>query len=203
MSNNQYLKSPPLYDSAKETIMLLEKIKNGDEKAFDTIYLRWYEPICNFLKVFTRDKHDAEDLAQDVFATLWRKRETIDTSKNGKSFLFTLARYTAADFHRKKSAARNYATQAKHESEEDISSQDVVIAKEMELITEYAIRLMPRQRQEVYLLSYKEGLKSSQIAEQLGIPEKSVRNHLYQARIYLKELLPFLLLLLSLTDVAT
>ena len=190
---NKEFCSPPLTDdqgfldeSQNETKALLERIRQGDEQAFDAIYKRWSQPIINFLKVFTRAEHDAEDLSQDVFATLWRKRELNDTTKSGKSFLFTVARHTAADVYRKKSAAKNYIASASFESEEDISSHEILEAKEIELLTEYAISTMPPQRREVYLLIYKDGLKPAEIAERLNIPAQNVHSHLRQARIYIK-----------------
>ena len=142
-----------------ETATLLEKIKYGDEKAFDAIYLRWYLPIFNFLKLLLRNEHDAEDLTQDIFATLWNKWDIIIPAKKGRPFLFTLARNVAADCHRKKSTAKNYMADAVFGSDEDYSPHDFVVVKEIELITEYAISTMPEQRRQVYLFSYKEGLK--------------------------------------------
>ena len=175
--------------AVKEDILLLKKFKNGDDSAFDQIYMRWFTPIYALLKRITNSAPDAEDITQEVFFTLWNNRDMIDTGKGVKSYLFSTARYQAFDLFRKQKAANNYIA---YESSYNIIEEDphkIVETKELELLVEYAILSMPKQRREIFLLNYKDGLSPSEISQRLNIVPHKVSDQLYQARKHLKDIL--------------
>ena len=177
-----------------EMKLLLEQFKNGNDAAFEVIYAQWFTPIYNLLKRLTGSAHDAEDIAQDVFCTLWKKRNAIDTSKDIKAFIISLARNNATDHLRKGNSAKNYLSGGGHVSETDVTPHDLTLAHQIELLTEYAIRTMPEERRRVFLMNYKDGLKPAEIAEKLEMPRQNVYDHLRYARDYLARIIPVLLL---------
>ncbi|WP_307756630.1 sigma-70 family RNA polymerase sigma factor [uncultured Alistipes sp.] len=170
---------------------LVKRFKNGDTNAFRTIYMQWYDPILYLLRRITRSEQDAEDLAQDVFSTLWMQRESIDPEKDIRAYIFTMARRTASKHIRRIKIQNNYLSDYRFDDSEE---RDQIIAKEMELLTEYVISKMPAQRREAFLLSLNEGLTPAEIAERLNISPKNARNFVYQARKELKEILTLAML---------
>lgn len=192
-----YKAYPPV--SAKEKI-LVGRFKEGDTEAFRTIYMRWYDPICFLLKRITRSELDAEDLAQDVFGTLWLQRGDVDPDRDIRAYIFTLARRAASKHIRRHIVKNNYLSSVVHTDESAASNEDIE-AREIRLLTDIYISRMPAQRRQAYLLSLDEGLDPAQIAERLNISPKSARNHIYQARRELKEMLTYAVILFGGLDI--
>ncbi|MDR0743347.1 MAG: RNA polymerase sigma-70 factor, partial [Tannerella sp.] len=57
----------------------LRELKEGNHKAFEAVFLSYFDKVKRFIAGLVRSEDDAEDLAQDVFAKLWTERETINT----------------------------------------------------------------------------------------------------------------------------
>ena len=175
--------------AAKDDALLLKRFKEGDNDAFDQIYMRWFTPIYTLLKRITNSALDAEDIVQEVFIILWKSRDMIDISKGVKAYIFSTARHQAFDLLRKQRAADNYLAQETLTEKSDIDPLKAIEAKELELLAEYAILTMPPQRREIFLLNYKEGLSPAEIALRLDIMPQKVSDHLYLARKHLKDIL--------------
>ncbi len=180
------------YDDVRSMVFqdrnnLIERFRNGDTDAFKVIYMQWYDPIFYLLRRLTRSECDAEDLAQDVFGTLWIQRLSVDPSKDVKAYIFTLARRAASKHIRSTRVRSDYISGMQFDETEE--GRDQSIALEMELLTDYVMSKMPPKRREAYLLSMKEGLDPMEIAERLNIPAKSARNYIYQARKEIREML--------------
>lgn len=176
---------------------LLETLKNGDESAFQTIYLQWFNPIYLLLVRLTRSEEDSQDIAQDVFRILWETRAKIDTSKDIRYYIFTIARQAAIKLFRRQSVMEKYATQAEFIVNEDIDSSDYVIAKEVELIVSNTISKMSKSRRRVAELSFMEGLTNEEIAKELGISNRAVATFVYEARKQIKDVLSVFVILIT------
>lgn len=197
MNKNSHAVPDPAIQSSKiskEYSQLLTNFRNGDTDAFEAIYLQWRKPLYFLLKRLTGSADNAEDIVQDVFGKLWETREKIDPNQDVKFYIYLLARQSAYKLLRKEKAAKNYIESSEFDMEYYANSHELVVAKETELLAEYAIRTMPEQRREVYLLSYKDGLSPAEIAKKLNIPSKNVSDHLYHARKHIKEIITLCLL---------
>ena len=173
----------------KEDILLLKRFKNGDDSAFDQIYMRWFTPIYTLLKRITNSAPDAEDITQEVFFILWRNRNIIDTAKGVKAYVFSTARHQAFDLFRKQKAANNYIANESLFNDIGEDPQKIIETKELELLVEYAIVTMPKQRRDIFMLNYKEGLSPAEISKRTNVAPHKVSDQLYQARKHLKEIL--------------
>ena len=58
----------------KEDILLLSQLQQGDKKAFNTLFRRYYPILCAYAHRFV-DLEDAEEIVQDVMLWLWENRE--------------------------------------------------------------------------------------------------------------------------------
>ena len=175
--------------AAKEDILLLKRFKNGDDSAFDQIYMRWFTPIYTLLKRITNSDPDAEDITQEVFFILWKNRDMIDTAKGVKAYIFSTARHQAFDLFRKQKAANNYIAHESLFNDAGEDPQKIIETKELELLVEYAILTMPKQRRDIFMLNYKEGLSPAEISKRLNVMPNKVSDQLYHARKNLKDIL--------------
>jgi RNA polymerase sigma-70 factor (ECF subfamily) len=169
---------------------LLERFRNGDDKAFEQIYLQWFGPLFHLMKKLTGFENDAKDITQDVFGRLLEKRANIDPQQGVKSYLFAAARNATVDLFRKKRATFNYLSDNGTPNATLRTPDEIKIAGDTELLIEQVIDDMPVQRRQVFELSYRSGFSPSEIVSKLNLTRKSVDNHLYQARRTLHTLLP-------------
>ena len=185
---------------AKPTVTpeLLQALRSGDQNAFERIYLHYVSSVKNFLTVLTRSGEAGEEITQEVFVTLWEKRDRIDPDKNISAYIYTIAKnYAFKYFNRKKGLLQEDVMSA--DSLEAYGSPDeILIQKEKEILIEIAVSQMPPQRRKIYRLSRIEGLSNSEIAEMLNISKNTVENHITSALNDLREVLAMFLLLVLL-----
>ncbi|MDR2776176.1 MAG: RNA polymerase sigma-70 factor [Tannerella sp.] len=178
------------YNVTAET---LEDLKSGDHKAFDMVFLSYFDKVKRFIAGLIRSEDDAEDLAQDVFAKLWTERENIDTHSSFNAFLYTISRNATYNYLKHKLVQTNYVSEyVQREEEADADTPEkLFFAKEIELLIEMALCRMPEKRSEIYRLSRNKGLSNDEIAARLNISRKTVENNLTLA---LKEIRKIILL---------
>lgn len=72
---------------------VLERLRKGDEQAFEVVYHAFHRRIYGFLlSSLGEDESAAEDLLQSFFLRLWEARSNIDVDKDFTAYLFTIAR---------------------------------------------------------------------------------------------------------------
>ena len=64
---------------------LVAAVRDGDGRAFDALFLRWYPQVYRFLRVLLKEDAVAEDLAQSVFVRVWLHRKRLDPAKSLKN----------------------------------------------------------------------------------------------------------------------
>ena len=103
-----------------------------------------------------------------------------------KSFLYISIKNEIVSLHRKAKASERYLLQL----EEDVFFQNSVIDQETQLLLYYAIRSLPERERQIFELSFIEGLKITDIAEQLNVSESTVKKTKAKALDILREKLP-------------
>jgi len=163
--------------SNKITLETLEALRSGNHKAFESVFIAYYDRIRVFIFGYIKSESDAEELAEDLFVNLWINRETIDTTKSFNSYLHTIARNTAINFLKKKHLHTAYLNDTII-SEHSSTSEEDIIAKELGLLIDNVVDEMPEQRKQIYILSRNEGLSNSEIADQLNTTKRNVESQL-------------------------
>lgn len=79
-------------------------IQQSELKAFDCIYYRYSEAVFAFLLSISKDYYLAEEVTQNVFILLWRKKSLLDKSRSLKALLFSIAHNEMISFFRKQKA---------------------------------------------------------------------------------------------------
>lgn len=159
-----------------------------NEQNFEHLYNTYWKGIFGIIYHYTKDKEIAVELAQELFATLWEKRASLNIQKDIKLYLFRAAKLEAFDYIRtsvrRKQLLDNLAPslyQAENHTE------NMVMHNELRTRLNMLIDKMPNRCQEVYSLSQNQGLKNDTIAKMLSISEKTVEYHLYKAIAFLRE----------------
>ena len=73
-------------------IKTLEAFQDGNHKAFETVFIAYYNKTKAFIDGYIKSESDAEELTEDLFVNLWINHDSIDASKSFSSYLHTIAR---------------------------------------------------------------------------------------------------------------
>lgn len=161
-------------------IKTLEAFRNGNHKAFETVFIAYYNKTKAFIDGYIKSEEDAEELTEDLFVNLWVNHGDIDASKSFNSYLHTIARNAAINFLKHKyvqEAYRNNSGGAEYSS----TSEEELIAKELGILIDETVERMPAQRRMIYTLSRNEGLSNAEIAERLNTTKRNVESQLSMA----------------------
>jgi RNA polymerase sigma-70 factor (ECF subfamily) len=167
---------------------IISGFHKGSSRAFDVLFDMFFPALCYFANKLIDDRQEAEDIVLDTFQKLWARREHFETMPNIKAFLYITVRNTCLNYIRHKETQRKRTREMLKllpEPLEEDAEQHRIRAEVLQNIYS-AIEKLPRKCREVFELSYFEGMKAQEIAEQLQISESTVRNQKVRALQLLK-----------------
>lgn len=150
------------------------KLREGDHKVFTQLMEKYRHGLCVYASSLTKDDQLAEDIVQNIFLRLWKKRKDLRFEKSLKSFLYSAVYNEFIDQYRK-SRPLLYIERIQYEcynqlvSEEEREETERALKLVKELINE-----LPPKCKEVFVLSKREGLTNKEIAAHLNITVKGV-----------------------------
>ena len=100
--------NPGLSGKARYDIILVEKAKNGDSKAFASLMNRYRDSIYYMLLKMVNNPADAEDLTMEAFGKAFKSIETYTPTYAFSTWLFMIATNNCIDFIRKKTDKTQY-----------------------------------------------------------------------------------------------
>ena len=181
----------PLFQDDTE---LLNRLKNGDNVAFEVIYRRHWQHLYDFAFLKTHDTDVAEEIIQDLFVTIWEKRESLQI-KNLRTYLFTSVRNRVIDHYKEKVFSELDTIEAPEAPEYSF------FLEELEATMQNSIDRLPDKTKRIFLLNRFEGKTVRQISVDLNLPERTVEYHITQAlrtlKILLKEFIALCLTIFS------
>ncbi len=175
-------------------------IKNGDKKAFDEVFLKYFKCLHAYACTLVKERDDAEELVQNVFVRIWTKRAQLKTDGFLKSFLYRSVHNECLNYlkHQKVRArfSLHYADWLRNDTG-DLGAE--IMVSELDRQIQLAILALPVKCRQVFHLSRFDGMKYQQIADTLGISIKTVENHMGKALKILKgKVADFLILIIVL-----
>ncbi len=151
---------------------------------FKDIFDRNYEYVRNYLYYLSGDTDLAEDLAQDVFMTLWEKRGTI-RNDTIRSLLFTIARNNFLKNRRHENYNLKFRS-AFFEELEHKSPEYLLELKEFDNKLQKAIANLPGKCRPLFLMNRIDGMTYREIAENTGVSIKAVEKQMGKALALLR-----------------
>lgn len=129
---------------------------------------------------------EAADIVQDVFADLWERRAFIEMGEQVEAFLIRAAYTRALNSLKHKNVTQRYidAVMAIEERREQLSLRTPLremMNSELNQAMSQAIGQLPDKCQEVFRMSYLQGLRNKEIASRMGLSVKTVDAHIYKA----------------------
>ncbi len=160
---------------------LIDGLKKGDEDAYKQLYKFYYLELCSYLNFMCLDKEMSQDLAQQVFIKIWKRRDSLSINYSLKKYLFSAGYNLYIDFKRKKTRDFILLDQLKNEAIHELLDipDELFEIKINFILTE--VNKLPSQCKKVFILGKKEGLKYKEISEELNISIKTVERHMSKA----------------------
>ncbi len=149
-------------------------------KAFDMLFFRYSETIFGFVLSISKDYYIAEDVTQNVFILLWKKRALLDKTKSIKSLLFSIAYNEMISLLRKQKSEQTKRANFYATFPSDIT-EETEFKVEFDNLCELADKIidkLPERRREIFRLSREQGLSNKEISEKLSISIKTVENQM-------------------------
>lgn len=158
--------------------ILVRLLRTSDEKAFRQIYDRYWKKIFFTAVKKTHSKEAAEELTQNLFVSLWQKRESANILQL-ENYLFAAIKYSIINYIRFQATRQKYFENNHDQvrTEENPAEQAVLLHNLEECIQKGLLHL-PEKTRRVFTLSRFENHSVKQIAEKLNISEKAVEYHI-------------------------
>lgn len=161
---------------------LVSLIKNDNYTAFNTIYERYGKMLYLFIQSKVDNKEISKDVVQELFISLWEKRQSLQIQDSLKAYLFQAARYKIIDIYRKNATYRKYLHQLiGHFDATPHSLMDIVENRSRTQDLFEAINHLPDRMKEIFMLSRFEHLTIEQISTNLGLSQQTVKNQISEA----------------------
>lgn len=170
--------------------ILFDRIKKGDEVAFEKLFRKYYENLRRFIWGYVKSEAVAEELIQEVFLKIWKNREHLKINRSVSAYLFRSARNMSIDYVRHANVEQSWADekqaldQLNDRPSIDKQLNDKLILDEVKK----AIQALPERRREIFILSRYEGLSYKEIADLLDISVSTVETQISRSLKKLRDL---------------
>ena len=175
------------------------KIQAGDKLAFELLFNFYCQRLIHFARRYVNDVQIAENIVQEVFVSVWNKREKLNPSRKIKSYLFTAVKNEALNELRHREVEIRSGDKLINLIERDIDPEQEFAANEINKEIHKAINELPEKCREIFTMNRFDGLKYAEIAEILNISIKTVETQMGRAlkklRGRLKQFLPILFII--------
>jgi RNA polymerase sigma-70 factor (ECF subfamily) len=160
---------------------LVELMRQQDMAAFDEIYYRYWKRLYAMAYNRVHSKMVAEELVQEIFISVWVNRATLQV-QNLSGYLFTATKYKVISYYERQLTRKTYLEkQIAIAQDRDDTTEQTVLLNDLHDALDREVSKLPARCQEVFRLSREENLSIKQVAEQMGVSEKTVENQLLKA----------------------
>ncbi|MNK94846.1 ECF RNA polymerase sigma factor SigL [compost metagenome] len=161
---------------------LLQILQLGNKHAYEVIYDRYWQILFRFSRKMLQDENAAKDVVQEVFTTFWIKLSEISINPPLAAFLYTLTRNKILDMIKHSKVETRYLDSLKQVASLSEALPDrMYVEKELYDQIEKEISHLPEKTRIIFEMSRKQYKSSQQIADELSISQKTVRNQISNA----------------------
>lgn len=183
--------------------LLLSSMKDGNYKAFECIFKKYYPMLCVYAHRFV-EMEDVEDVVEECMIWLWEKRETITINTTLRQYLFSMVRNKSLNLLTRKGVAEKAAAwYFSSLMEKSMSEPDQYQVKELQNKIQESIESLPESYREAFIMHRFQGMSYKEIAEKNNVSVKTIDYRIQQAlkllRKHLNNYLPIGIVALIMT----
>jgi RNA polymerase sigma-70 factor, ECF subfamily len=174
----------------RNTDELVERCLTGDQTAWEQIVRQHWRKVFNLAYKFVGRHDEAEDLTQDIFLKIFKALHTFDRRANFQTWLISISRNLCIDHYR--SVRKERETMARDVDASELSpvSRERGPEGQLEQVKlkqqiQAALGELPAALRQAVQLRDLQELSYQEIADQLGLPEGTVKSRINRGRIEL------------------
>ena len=178
------------------------QLSNDSKSVFKNIFNDYYQPLYHLSFHYLENEDEAKGVVQDAFMRLWEIRHELNPDSNLRNFLFTLVKNNCLNILKRRQILLKHHERIKwmemHYQYESLTrlGDNYLEFNELQEKIGLAIKNPPEHCRIVFEMSRFDELKNREIAEKLGVSQKTVESHLTKAlkllRKELKDYLPLI-----------
>lgn len=165
------------YINKNDDDQIISQLKSGNILVFNQIFENYSARLFLFAKGYLKSVEDSEELVQEVFTTIWEKRDQLKSGFSFKSYIFTIAFNIIKKHFRQKAQFRKFVDEEIINEITSETSQQIDYNSLKNNIL-HLVESLPEKRRNVFIKSRFEGFSNKEIADELGLTKKTVENHL-------------------------
>lgn len=180
---------------------LLRRLQQRDERAFVECVQRYQAQVFRLLYRMLGDRHEAEDVAQEVFVTVFKSIDSFRGESRFSTWLYRIAANQCKNrlkyLGRRGRRGRETLDDASERDLQEARAQglapghtgpdQVLEGAQLDALVQRGIASLDEEHRELVILRDMEGLSYEEICQITGLPEGTVKSRLHRARLALKE----------------
>lgn len=161
--------------------ILLNRIQyHDDQKAFKQFYYLLFLKLYQFSYSYVRSKEPAEEIVNDVFLSIWEKRNVLNTINNIEVYLFVSVKNASLNFLRKKNLPVPVDAEELHVDHIKLTAnpETSLMNRELSAQLQKAIDQLPPRCKLIFKMVKEDGLSYKEVASILEVSVKTVDSQL-------------------------
>ena len=170
---------------------IIERVKNGDKKAYDLLVLKYQQRVINLISRFVKNHADALDVSQETFIKAYKALPNFRGESAFYTWLYRIAVNTAKNHltvQSRKITKSDYDVAEIEQIEgnmtltEQTTPENLLIKDELQETILNTIENLPEDLKSAIMLREIEGLSYEEIATVMECPVGTVRSRIFRAR---------------------
>jgi RNA polymerase sigma-70 factor (ECF subfamily) len=177
--------------SVNDDQLLVERVQQGDKRAFDLLVKKYQHKVISLVMRFVHNQSEAEDVAQEAFLKAYRALANFRGDSAFYTWLYRIAANTAKN---------HLAQKQRRHSDKHVDVDDMVLTEgdsvltaienpenhlageQLQLAIHQVLEKLPDDLKTALMLREFEGLSYDEIAEVMDCPVGTVRSRIFRAR---------------------
>ena len=169
---------------------LIEQCLSGDQVAWDTIVRQNWRKVFNVAYKFVGKHDEAEDLTQDIFLKIFKALSTFDRRANFQTWIISISRNLCIDHYRsvrkeRQTIAREVDTTDLQPTSRERTPYALAEHRDLRVQLKQALETLPSTLRTAVVLRDLQELSYQEIADQLQLPEGTVKSRINRGRLEL------------------
>lgn len=169
----------------QSTSLLIHKLNHGDPSALGELSDQFSPALIGFASRLLHEPFLAGDIVQDVYIRFWQKKTAFDSFEEIKRYLYVSTRNACINQNEKFKVRRRDIADIP-EPDGDEAMRKLILSDFLGLMYQI-VEDMPDKLQEIFFLSFEEGLRPEEIADKLQLPRQTVKNRKVEVYKLLRE----------------
>ena len=162
--------------------------------AYDALFRRFYPRLFFYAQKIVGED-DAEDVVEEVFADLWRRKDEVEFGEKVQAFLYRAVYTRCLNVLRRRNVTTRHLIWADELNEKRLEMLSYsnsegpfhrLANEDLHRILKQAIDELPEKCREVFRMSYLQDMHNEEIATTLELSVRTVEAHIYRALKYLR-----------------